>query len=128
MSTDNIRPMLLEDLPTELFLEIFTFVSLGEVFTAFSGLNSHIDLVILLIRDASHVVKCNDIEAINILQLFPAQINRLILINAEMVDFTSLTNLRSLTLKYGTEKQFDSIRPQYFPILEILYIRGKKLQ
>ncbi|UJR12792.1 hypothetical protein I4U23_016966 [Adineta vaga] len=34
-------------------------------------------------------------------------------------------NLRSLTLKYGTENQFNSIRPQYFPQLEILRIYAK---
>jgi hypothetical protein len=128
MSSDNIRPMLLEDLPTEIFLQIFTFISLGDLFEAFSGLNFHIDSVIRLVRDAKHIVKYNDVEAINLLQLFSNKISHLVVINVEMVDFTSLTNLRSITLKYGTEKQFDSIRPQYFPMLEILHIRGKELQ
>jgi hypothetical protein len=126
-SGDNIRPMLLEDLPTEIFLQVFTFFSLEELFKAFSGLNSHIDSVIRLVRGASHVVKYNDVEAINLLQLFSAKISRLVVINVEMVDFTSLINLRSLTLKYGTEKQYDSIRPQYFPMLEILHIQGNEL-
>ena len=120
--------MLLEDLPPEIFQQIFTFLSLRELFTAFSGLNSHIDSVIRLVRDASLLVKYNDIEAVNLLQLFSDKISRLVVVNVEMGDFTSLINLRSLTLKYGTEKQFDSIRPQYFPMLEILHIRGNELQ
>jgi hypothetical protein len=128
MSGDNIRPMLLEDLPTEIFLKIFTSLSLQELSTAFSGLNSHIDSVIQLVRDAKHIVKYNDVEAINLLQLFSAKITRLVVINVEMVDFTSLNNLRALTLKYGTESQVNSIRPQYFPILEILHIHGNELQ
>jgi hypothetical protein len=128
MSGDIIRPMLLEELPTEIFLKIFTSLSLQELSTAFSGLNSHIDSVIQLVRDAKHIVKYNDVEAINLLQLFSAKITRLVVINVEMVDFTSLNNLRSLTLKYGTESQVNSIRPQYFPMLEIVHIRGNELQ
>jgi hypothetical protein len=128
MSSNDIHPMLLEDLPTEIFLQIFTFFSLEEVSAAFSGLNSRIDSVIQLVRDAKHVVKYNDVEAINLLQLFSTLISRLVVINVEMVDFSSLINLRSLTLKYGTQIQFDSIDAQHFPMLEILHIRGNELQ
>jgi hypothetical protein len=76
------------------------------------------------VRSASYEIDSNNVDAINLLQLFPSQTGRLIVANVEMVDFTSLNNLRSLTLKYGTHAQFNIIRPQYFPILEILRIKG----
>jgi hypothetical protein len=123
MSNDII---LFEPFPTEIFLQIFTFFSLQELLTAFSGLNSYIDSVIRLVRNVSHVVRHNDIDGMNLLQSFPTNIVRLVIVNFEIIDFTSLINLRSLTLKYGTETQFDSIRPQYFPLLEILHIKGNK--
>jgi hypothetical protein len=43
-----------------------------------------------------------------------------------MIDLTSLINLRSLRLKYGSNTQFDTIRPENFPILEILHIKGNE--
>lgn len=128
MSSNNTRPMLFEYLPTEIFLQIFAFLPFRDIVTAFFDLNSYINSVIRLVKDASHVVKHNDVDGINLLNLFPTQIGRLIIINAENADFTTLINLRSLTLKYGTQKQFDSILPQHFPMLEILHIRGNKLR
>jgi hypothetical protein len=116
--------MLLEDLPTELFLQIFGFLSLRDIVTGFFGLNSYIDSIIRSIRDASHAVKYNDIDALNLLHLFPSHIGRLMIINVEMANLTPLINLRSLGLKYGTKKQLDTIRPQNFPMLETLHIRG----
>jgi hypothetical protein len=59
---------------------------------------------------------------------FPTQICRLIIKYSPNVDFTSLINLRSLTIKYGTRAQLDGIRPEDFPMLEILHIRNGKLQ
>jgi len=64
----------------------------------------------------------------DLLYLYPAQIGRLIITLSSDVDFTSLINLRSLTIKYGTFIQFDRIRPQYFHMLEILHIFGGKLR
>jgi hypothetical protein len=122
MSNDGKNRTLLEHLPVEIFLQIFTFFPLQELIKAFFGLNSHIDSIIRLLRSASHTINCNNNDAINLLHLFSAQISRLVIVDAETVDFTSFINLRSLTLKYGTHAQFNSIRPQYFPMLEILHV------
>ncbi|CAF3918142.1 unnamed protein product [Rotaria sp. Silwood2] len=124
MSNDNTFSTSLEHLPTEIFLQVFGLLPLQEIVTAFSGLNSYIDSVIQSVIGASHVVRYSDAEAINSLHFFPTQIIRLIIVNVEIADFTALINLRSLTLKYGTQEQFNSIRPQYFPMLEILHIKG----
>ncbi len=125
MSCNNTQPTSLEHLPTEIFLQIFALLPFRETITAFFGLNHYIDSVIRSVRNASHVVRYNDVDAINILHLFPTQIVRLIIVNVEMVDFMSLNNLRSLTLNYGTYEEFDSICPLHLPMLEILRIKGK---
>jgi hypothetical protein len=127
-SSDNTHPTLLEHLPNEIFLQIFTFFSLRDIVKVFFGLNSYIDSLIRLLTNASHVIKYNDVDGINLLQLFPSQFGRLVVINAEQADFTSLINLRSLTLKYGTSARFDIIHPLHFPLLEILGVTGNKLQ
>ncbi|CAF4019717.1 unnamed protein product [Rotaria sordida] len=122
MISNHIFQTSFEDLPTEIFLEIFAFLPLRELVKAFSGLNSYIDLIIESMTDIKHVVTYNDVNAIILLQLRPTQIGHLVIVHAEKVDFTSLINLRSLKLNFGTCAQFDSIRPKYFPILEILHI------
>ena len=124
MSTNNTLPTLLEDLPVEIFLQIFGSLSLREIATTFFGLNSYIDSIIRSVRGVSRLVSYNNVNAIQDLHLLPFLISRLIVVNVEMVDFTPLINLRSLVLKYGTRAQFNGIRPQYFPTLEILYIKG----
>ncbi len=122
MSSHNTLPTLLEHLPIEIVLRIFDFLSLQEIVKAFSGLNSYLNLIISSAIGISHVVKYNDATAINLLHLFTTQIRRLVITSSETVNFTSLINLRSLTLRYATSAQLDSIRPQYFPMLEILHI------
>ena len=122
MSSKNTSLTLLEHLPTEIILQIFDFFSLQEIVEAFSGLNFYLDSIIGSTVSLSHVVKYNDSTAINLLHLFTAQIRRLVITNSEKVNFTSLINLRSLTLRYATSAQLDSIRPQHFPMLEILHI------
>ena len=125
MSNDNKHPTSLEHLPVEILLQIFAFFPLPELVKAFSGLNTYVDSVIRSIRNTSLVVRSYDIDAINLLHTFSTQIARLV-INAPTINFTPLINLRSLTLKYATQIQFDSIRPEHFPLLQILLIKGTR--
>jgi hypothetical protein len=122
MSSDNTLPTLLEHLPIEIILRIFDFFSLQEIVKAFSGLNSYLNSIINSAIGISHVVRYDDATAINLLHLFTTQIRRLVITSSETVGFTSLINLRSLTLRYATSAQVDGIRPQYFLMLEILHI------
>ncbi|CAF1173093.1 unnamed protein product [Adineta steineri] len=124
MSNDKISLTLLEHLPVEIFLQIFAFLPLHELATSFSGLNFYIDSIIQSVRGRYHGIRYNDIKAINHLQLFPNPIDRLVVVNAEMADLTLLINLRSLTLEYGTKAQFNTIRPHYFPKLQIIHIKA----
>jgi hypothetical protein len=93
MSTDNTRPTSLEYLPVETFLKIFASLSLQEIVTAFSGLNSYIESIIRSLRDKSHAVRYNDTKAIDLMYLFSAQIGCLVLKHPVSADFTSLINL-----------------------------------
>jgi hypothetical protein len=126
MSADQISPTCLEHLPVEILSKIFDFLSLQRISTSFLSLNSHIDSVIRSWRSARHTVICNNTNDVDLLHSFPTLISHLVIVNAELVDFTSVKNLRSLMLKYGTRAQIDCIRPQNFPLLETLHIKGNQ--
>ncbi len=125
MSIHNQRKI--EHLPVEIFLEIFGLFSLKEIVTSFFGLNSHIDSIIRCIKCASHAITSHDTKAVDLLNSFPTQIGRLLITRDVTIDFTSLINLRSLTLEYGTLAQLDGIRPQHFAMLDILHIYAGKI-
>ena len=126
MTNRNLCPTLLEQLPVKIFFQIFALLPLQEVVKAFSDLNSSIDTSIQAITNAIHTVTYNDTAAIGVLLAYPTCIGRLIVTHSPAVDFTSLINLQSLTLKYGTRKQFDGIRPEHFSQLEILHLCGSE--
>lgn len=123
-SIDDTDPTLLEHLPGEIFLQIFTFFSLREIVKIFHGLNSYINAMVGLVQDVSLKVEYHDIDAIDLLESFPRQIRHLVMDNIEKTDFMLSMNLRSLTLKYGTRLQLNTIRPLYIPFLETLRITG----
>lgn len=124
MNIGSIQRTSIENLPVEIFLRIFASFSFEEIRHAFSGLNSYIDSIIRCVNDGNHAVTYSDTKAVQLLNSFPTQICRLTIIHSPNVDFASSRNLRSLTIKYGTLAQLDRIRPQNFPLLEILHICG----
>ncbi|CAF1284603.1 unnamed protein product [Adineta ricciae] len=126
MNNNNELVTLFEHLPVHIFFEIFDLLSLKEIKTSFFDLNTHINSIIRSIKCAIHTIDNDDNEAVDILHFFPTQITRLIVTHAKSLDFTSLINLRSLTIERGTFKQLDDIRPKYFPRLEILHIDDNK--
>ena len=123
---NNTRAMLFEQLPLEIFLHVFASFSLSEIVTTFSALNSRIDAYIEAVTQTTHTISYSDTKAIDLVRLFPTQIGRLIITHTPVVDLTPLTNLRSLTIRYGTVTQFDGIRPHHFPRLEILHLCASK--
>ncbi len=127
MNIVNIQPTSLENLPVEIFLKVFSSLSLQQIVKAFFNLNSYINSVIQCVTDRNYAVNFNDTKAVELVHSFPTQICRLIITVAPNVDFMPLKNLRSLTIMYGTIAQLDGIRPEHFPMLEILRIRGSKL-
>ena len=113
----------LEHLPLEIFLQIFSYFSFSELIQTFFRLNSSIDAAIHSIKSGSQVVRFYDIKSIHRLYSFAINIIRLV-INDSSIDLTPFRNLRSLTLKYGSQTQLDSIRPEHLPLLEILCIKS----
>jgi hypothetical protein len=128
MSIHDTHATSFERLPVEIFLQIFSSLSLQEIVTAFFDLNSYINAIIRCVKDGNHTVAYNDTKAVDLLHSFPTQFCQLIITYSPAADLTSLINLRSLTIKYGTLAQLDGIRPEHFPMLEILHIRNGKLQ
>ncbi len=126
MNSVDTQRTIIEHFSIEIFREIFDFFSLDEIIVSFFGLNSYIDSIIRSINTARHVVSSNDTKAVDLLNSFPTQIGRLILSFSGKVNFTSLINLRSLTIQFGSAVQFDGIRPEHFPTLEILHIESSK--
>lgn len=126
MNNNNTPPTRFEHLSVEIFQEIFGFLSLRDIVKAFFHLNCHINSVIRSTTTLSHTVKSDEIISTNLANLFARQITHLIAIHANVFDFKLFTNLRSLTLKYGTCTQLESIRPEYGSRLEILHIYASK--
>ena len=122
MANKNPLPTSIEHLPTEIFLQIFRYYHLREIIFAFSGLNYRMNSIVQSVRNASHIVQYNDPDAVQLSSVFSKQIARLIIIKTDMIDLTLFSNLRSLTLKYTNNAQLQSIRPQNFPLLEMLRI------
>jgi hypothetical protein len=122
MSNESALPTSIEQLPTEIVLQIFGYFHLQELISAFFGLNSRINSIIQSVRNASHAVKDNDPRAVQLLQVFSKQIARLVVVKTDGVDWTLLSNLRSLTLRHTNDVQLRSIRAKDFPRLEILHI------
>ena len=127
MSARSARPASLEDLPVEIFGEIFVFLSFRDLVAAFCNLNRHIDSIVRSIGAVNHVIKYDETDVITVPQLVPTSITCLVVVHVRDVDFTPLVNLQSLVLKYGTHAQFNSIRPDHFPNLELLHVSASKL-
>jgi hypothetical protein len=127
MSSYQRTPTLLECLPVELLLQIFSLLTSQKVVEIFYGLNQYIDSVIRSITNLSFVVTDNVINDPTLLHIFAIRSTRLV-IDTKAIDLTQFINLRSLKLQQGTTEQFDSIRPHHFPVLEILHITTSESQ
>lgn len=115
-----------EHLPVEIVLQIFAYFPFSDLMKTFFGLNTSIDSIIYSMSNLSEVVRFYDTESIRLLYSFANHIIRLV-INDPSIDLKPFHNLRSLTLKYGSQTQFDSIRPEHHPLLQILRIKGNPL-
>ena len=102
------------------------FFSFRDVFIAFSNLNRYIDSIIRSVDAINHVVTYDQTDIISLSQPVSTNITRLVVVHARKIDFTSLIHLRSLTLKYGTYGQFNSIRLDHFYNLQVLHISASK--
>lgn len=115
----------LEQLPNEVFLQIFALLDLSEIVNAFSGMNKRFDSLISNLKYLSQVMSRNSIPMKDeMLHQYTSSIVRLVVDRMSKFSLTSVTlnNVRSLTIKYGSQTQYDDVRPSNFPLLEYLHI------
>ena len=104
----------LEDLPTELILEIFDYTRIGDLSTAFWNLNIRFNRLLRSLRSLSlRLTKSESYEA----SLFAQQINRLVIVTREQINLHPFVNLRSLIVNWGNETLLRDIHAETFPNL-----------
>jgi len=125
MTCAQRSPTLVEDLPTEIFFQIFGFLKLQELNTAFSDLNSRMNLIIRSTNNISLSIKVNNTNGLELLHLYSDQINHLSIIDsANVTDLPLLPKLRSLALICKNYSQWHLVRPEKMPSLKTLCIES----
>ena len=94
----------------EIFLELFASFSLNEIVKAFSDLKCSIDTSIQAIINDIYILTYNDTTTINLLLSYSTSIGRLIVTHSPVVDFTSLINLQSLTVRWNPPRTLFTTR------------------
>lgn len=128
-SSDFMPISSFQHLPNEVFLQIVGFLDLYEITNAFLGISQRFDSLLLCLTHLSLTI-ARDSQSFNKERIsqYAASITRLVIDKAQNFVFASMafTNIRSLVVKYGTQKQYDSIRPCHFPLLQYLHITDGK--
>ena len=115
----------LEQLPNEIMLGIFAFLDLGLLVNAFSSIFEHYNRLLLSLAHVNlEVMRDNHATIEKILPQYVDSVVRFVAVKVPNFNFTSmaLANVRSPTIKYGNQAQYDSVRPRYFPLLEYLNV------
>ncbi|CAF2218298.1 unnamed protein product [Rotaria magnacalcarata] len=115
----------LDHFPNEIFLLIFEFLDLYAIVNAFSGINKHYDSLLSSLKSVTLAVPSNgNVFIEKNLRQYSTSIVYLVMDRVPKFTFTSvtLTNVRSLTIKCGTQIQYDSVRPCNFPLLEYFHL------
>ena len=103
-----------EQLPNELFGDLFTYFDLPNLQFSFSDLNQRFNDLLQSTTNLSHVLENNQAALIH---LFALQIFRLKINTFEAVDLSRLCNLRVLELPRATAWQIEHVRPDLMPQL-----------
>ncbi|CAF1461275.1 unnamed protein product [Rotaria magnacalcarata] len=111
---------LLEDLPNELLLDVFEYISGRDLYYSFLALNSRINYIVRSLKNLSLMIYKNEPLLI---QTFADKIFRLQVSNHyDITDIDHFPNLRSLSLYNANDKQLDQIRYDCMPNLMYLFI------
>jgi hypothetical protein len=103
-----------EQLPNELFGDLFTYFDLPKLQFSFWNLNQRFNDLLQSQTNLSHVLE-ND--QASLIELFARQISRLKINTLETVDLSRLCNLRVLQLPRATAWQIEHVRPDLMPQL-----------
>ena len=115
----NNMSSLLEDLPNELFLDIFQYIDTRDLYQGFWGLNIRFNNILQSLNNLSLVIEKNDSSLITI---FASQIVRLEINTWHEIDLKQFINLKSLKLCHTTRNHVNKIRPNILPNLVYLSI------
>ena len=107
----------LEHLPNELFIDIFGYINIKDLYHGLWGLSFRINRLLQSFDRLSYTV-----ETINqpMMSVFSNQIVRLVINTEDTIDMSLFPNLRSLTLSKGTQAQLSEIRTKPMPKLVYL--------
>lgn len=117
----NDKPKQIEDLPNELFLEIFSYISSNDLFYEWFNLNDRINAILRSVPMRVRI-KTNDEynQTVPFLQHFSSQITHLKddrVLPYAGVDVRLLTNVRYLYLNLCSAEQYKYIHPNNQPYL-----------
>lgn len=119
------RHLTFEDLPNEIFHELFEYFSIYELYRTFTRLNSRIDSLIKNFRFLQIILHSLDDFDQPVHRYFLPKVNTLI-INHSKTFFdpikTILPSIRCLILCKPTREQWNAIQPDLFPSLRRLYL------
>jgi len=111
---------LLEQLPNELFLQIFAYFDLRNLQLTFWGLNSRLNTLLLSIPNIS--IDLENSNDYSLIEQFARQISRLKISLNQTIDLSEFTNIHFLELCRPNDYQFDQIRSDLLPNLFYLSI------
>ena len=95
-----------ESLPNEIFIEIFDYLSLNDLYRTFKGLNQRIDHVLQLLNNrAVRIWSTNEKDEIDMNTFFASSIVSLDINDEYNINLNQYSKLRSLTYTYATDSQ-----------------------
>ncbi|CAF0850491.1 unnamed protein product [Rotaria sordida] len=108
---------LLEDLPNELIIEIFSYTKIYDLLSGFWNLNKRFNQLIHSLRYLCLVLTKNQTYE-NI--LLSEQITRIVIVTLDYINLNPFNNLRSLILNLATENHLKQIQSKILPNLVYL--------
>ncbi|CAF1158374.1 unnamed protein product [Adineta steineri] len=118
-----------EDLPNEIFRNIFDYLTIRDLYRTFVGLNIRVDTVLRSIDHVSLTLWSSESANDPAIMFFASQLNRLMVVNdgIETIDLTHFSNVRSLKLKYPSNKQMSQLlqseQLSYLEYLSLGFVR-----
>ena len=110
----------LEYLPDEIFLEIFKYIPLHDLYHGFHNLNYRIDHVLRSLNELSLTLNKPDDINDQVVSFFASRISHLVVRFSKKVSFARFPSLRSLTSLFPHDEQLTCIRPVDLPHLKRL--------
>ena len=106
-----------EDLPNEIFLDIFEYVDAMDLYRSFWNLNDRINLVLGSLKNRSATIEKNDFS---FFKAFGSRIVHLKITAWHEIDLSQFKQLKSLIIRRPTRSQVVQIRPDLLPNLVVL--------